>query len=227
MSSWSDPLARLMLVPDVVGALRNAEGLVDSVQLTARRRADSARPDALAAMANAIAALDESDITVAALVLAESDLIGVRTSLLQGIARLHVIAGAAQPLVERGRPREDFAQSDRLLALAELVAQSQAPALLVASIAHGELAVMKPFQTGNGVIALTVWRRIMVEAGLDPVGMVMSPVGLRDLGANSYKAALSAYQDGGSDGVIAWVKHCARAVELGVDALQQLLNQQR
>jgi hypothetical protein len=216
-----------MLVPAVSQALGGAESAVDAIQLTARRRGDQVRVEALSAIATASASMDGSEPAVVASLLMELDQLSLRTSLLQALARMHVLGGVGEAQDERGRPRPEFDQSDRLLALADLVASSEAPALLVATIAHGELLALAPFASANGIVARAVWRGLIVETGLDPTGLIMSEVGLRDLGVPAYQAALDAYQSGTSDGVASWVRHCCRAVELGVDALGQLLTQKR
>lgn len=221
----SDPLARLMLVPAVKQALADAESAVGSIQLSARRRGEQFAAQAWGAAATSSSAMDASDPVVAASLLVEvRALTNVRASLLQALARMHAIAAADLPDDQRGRPRADFAEGERLSALATLTATSTAPALLVATIAHAELLVLAPFEQANGLLARAVWRAIIVESGLDPTGMVMVETGLRDLGIAAYAAALEEYRSGTSAGVGAWVRHCARSVELGVEALRQLLN---
>ena len=215
---------RLMLVPEIVQALADAEAAVDACQLTARRRSGQFRSDAWAASAAASAGLDGSDPRLAAAVLLEvQELANIRSSLLHSLARLHAAAAVDLPLAERGRPRSDFTHSARLTGLADLVATSTAPALLLAHIAHADLLSLAPFGSENGLIARAIWRGVIVESGLDPTGMVMVEVGLRDLGSAAYAAALSSYESGTPAGVAAWIIHCSRAVELGVDALAQLI----
>jgi Fic family protein len=219
----TDPLVRLMLVPGVREALADAEASIDAVQLSARRRHAEVRADALAASAAASAALDEADPVATAALLMELEGMQVRESLLQALARMELIVGVDRSPGERGRPHAEFTGHDRLTALAELVAKSSAPAYLVASIAHGEVLDLAPFTSGNGVIARATWRAIMIEMGLEPTGIVMHEVGLRDLGGSAYAAALAAYRSGTAEGIAAWIGHCSRATVLGVDALAQLL----
>lgn len=215
---------RLMLVPALAGALADAESAIDAIQLTARRRSPQFRAQAWANAAAASASMENVDgRLVAAMMIELDELRGVRSSLLQVAARLHTAAAVDLPMQERGRPHPGFTESDRLTALAELVSRSSAPALLVASIAHAELLAMAPFSSANGVVARAISRAIMIESGLDPTGMVLTEVGLRDLGKAAYADALERYRSATTDGVTAWVVHCSRAVELGVDALRQLL----
>lgn len=221
-----DPLLRLMLVPAIAEGLADAEAAIDAIQLTARRRSAEYRSQAWANASAASAALEAEPFDprlAAALLIELDDIRTVRSSLLQVAARLHAVAAVDQPVAERGRPRGGFSESDRLTALADLVATSTAPALLVASIAHAELLAMAPFPSANGVVARAIARGIMIESGLDPTGMVLTEVGLRDLGGAAYADALDRYRAATTDGVTAWVRHCCRAVELGVDALRQLL----
>jgi hypothetical protein len=216
-----------MLVPEVSQALGSAEDAIDTIQLTARRRGAQVRGEALSAIATASASIEGSEPAIVASLLMELDQLALRTSFLQALARMHALVGVDEPVEARGRPRPDFDQSARLRGLADLIATSQSPALLVATVAHGELLALQPFASANGILARAVWRGIIVESGLDPTGLVMSEVGVRDLGVPAYRAALDAYQRGTSEGVASWIRHCCRAVELGVDALAQLLSQKR
>src|SRR5204863_7083319 len=112
---------------------------------------------------------------------------------LQALARLHVVAAAGLvPDAALGRPRAagevpgegadlltaggaalpaaDAAElPGRLAALVDLVAAPPAvPALVLAGIAHGEIAAMRPFVSGNGVVARALCRALVVGRGLDP-----------------------------------------------------------
>jgi hypothetical protein len=148
---------------------------------------------------------------------------------LQVFARLHVLAAASAPLGPRdalGRPRSaqpydalslGTAPSPpeigpRLAALADLlVARTSAPALVVAAVVHGELLALRPFASGNGLVARAAARLVLVSRGLDVKAVTASEVGHADDPA-AYREAARAYIDGD---VGTWVLHCARAVELG------------
>jgi Fic family protein len=156
-----------------------------------------------------------------------------RAAPLQVVARLHVLAAAdvleAQKL---GRPREagrslaDRLQlgplpspeevTARLNGLAKLlVGRSEAPAIVVAAIVHGELQALRPFEWGNGPVARAAERLVLVSRGLDPKSLISPEVGHAELGAEKYATALEAYTTGTAEGVASWVKHCAEAVGRG------------
>lgn len=151
----------------------------------------------------------------------------------QVLARLHTLAAAdAVPPERLGRPRSDRDVSDpldlgpppeprevrsRLEALtALLMADTEAPALAVAAVTHGELLTLRPFGWGDGIVARAAHRLTMVARGLDPSAVVVPEVGFGELGADAYARALRGYARGTQDGVAAWIQHCAEAVRLSV-----------
>lgn len=135
----------------------------------------------------------------------------------QVLARLHTLAAAdlAEP-AELGRPRLDPDRPDlisgRLAALADLVVRSPWPAPVTVAIVHGELAVLSPFGSADGVVARAAARLTMVSTGLDPAGWSVPEVAhLRS--PQRYRAGLAGYADG--DGVDAWVIHVCEALDRG------------
>ena len=89
----------------------------------------------------------------------------------QALARLHTLA--ARDLVDRdhlGQPATDDATA-RLTQLADLLAATRAPALVVAAVVHGELATLRPFGSADRVVAMAASRLVLVERGLDPGGV--------------------------------------------------------
>jgi hypothetical protein len=157
-----------------------------------------------------------------------------RQSPLRVLARLHLVAAGGDAEDERvGRPRlagepvaeplaigpalPDAAEvSARLDALAQLVvAGTSAPALVTAAVVHGELMVLRPFGTHNGLVARAAERTVLIGGGLDPKSVCPSEVGHAEQGADAYVAGLRAYASGTPEGVAEWIAHCARAVELG------------
>lgn len=148
----------------------------------------------------------------------------------QVLARLHTLA-AAGLTEDPGRPRTTPTTVDplglgaapgaeetavRMAALADLVSgSSQAPALVLAAIVHAELVVLRPFGVADGVVARAAERLTLVEHGLDPKSLAVVEVGHVDLG-DAYAEGLRCYLKGTADGVGEWVRHCARAVVLGV-----------
>lgn len=165
-------------------------------------------------------------------------LLGVwRQSPLQALARLHLVAaGGAAPDETVGRPRlagepvdEPLLQEAefplptapevvaRLDGLAELLlAGSDAPALVVAAVVHGELLCLRPFGAYNGPLARAAQRLVLVGSGLDPKSICPAEVGHAELGRAEYLKALRGYVSGTPEGMASWIAHCGQAVGLGV-----------
>jgi len=134
----------------------------------------------------------------------------------QALARLHTLAaaGLVRDPDNLGRPVPGAV--DRMRALTEaLLAPTQAPALVVAAVVHGELMTMGAFRVGTGLVARAAARLTVIGRGLDPAAISVPEVGHVELGRPAYDAAVQAYADGGPDGIAAWVGHCAQAVVLG------------
>lgn len=150
----------------------------------------------------------------------------------QALARMHAVAaGSALPPDHVGRPRTDnepvvdplglgdaptpAAVAARLDALSDLLTtRGGAPAVVVAAIAHGELLALRPFSWGNGLIARTLERVVLIGRGLDPKAVSVPEVGHQEL-AGQYAERLAGYVAGTAEGVVDWVVHCADAVRLG------------
>lgn len=162
-----------------------------------------------------------------------------RQSPVQALARLHLVAaGGAMPDETVGRPRlagekvtddplieaasalplpepeEVAARLDGLAGL--LLAGSEAPALVVGAVVHGELLALRPFGSFNGLVARAAQRVVLVGSGLDPKSICPAEVGHAELGRADYLKALEGYASGTSEGMAAWIAHCGRAVGLGV-----------
>jgi Fic family protein len=158
---------------------------------------------------------------------------------LQVLARLHVAAAAGLvPDAALGRPRlpgeapgdgADLLRPDgsalpaadpaqvpgRLAALADLLrAPASVPALVVAALAHAEIATLRPFITANGVVARAVCRALVVGRGLDPTGVAVWEAALLAAGP-PYPLALAGYAEGTVDGVRSWLLLFAAAVTDG------------
>jgi Fic family protein len=127
-----------------------------------------------------------------------------------------------------GRPRTDADDGEELLglplppgaaevgarlgALADLlVAKTTAPALVVSALVHGELLALRPFVWGNGLVARSAARLVLVSRGLDVKAVTAPEVGHADDPA-AYREAALAYVRGD---VAAWVVHCAYAARIG------------
>ena len=156
----------------------------------------------------------------------------VATAPLQALARLHVAAAAG--LVDDaqlGRPRtagetsseladlgpapepvQLRARLDGLVQVLTVAAADGVPALVVAAVAHAEVAVLRPFVRGNGVVARALERSIVQARGLDPTGVAVTEAGHAAQGGPAYLGALAAYGTGSREGVTLWLEHCAAAL---------------
>jgi hypothetical protein len=74
---------------------------------------------------------------------------------------------------------------------------------------------MGAFTDLAGVVARGASRLVLVTRGLDPTAVSVPEVGHVELGRSVYLDALRGYAEGGADGIVAWVRHCAEAVVLG------------
>jgi hypothetical protein len=107
------------------------------------------------------------------------------------------------------------ALASRLDGLRDLLsAPTEAPALVVAAVAHAEVLTLRPFTTANGVVARAVQHAVVVGRGLDPMGVAV-PEAAHLSDANGYVAAAAGYASGTREGVAAWIRHCAWAVVAG------------
>jgi Fic family protein len=152
----------------------------------------------------------------------------------QALTRMHMLAAAGEIDPARiGRPRGSGDTVDvepggpaapasaeeaatRLTSLTTLLSiPSKASALIVAAVAHGELLSVTPFGWGDGLIARSVFRLVLVARGLDPQSLAVPEVGFLELGLDARKAALDAYTSGTADGLAGWIAHCAEALVSG------------
>ena len=115
---------------------------------------------------------------------------------LQALARMHTLAatGLADG-DDLGRPRADAVVSTRLATLAEVLAATEVPAVVVAGIVHGELLALAPFAAANGVVARTAARVVLVSRGLDPRAVSAPDVGCAEDPA-AYRAAAEQFARG-------------------------------
>ncbi|MET9815250.1 oxidoreductase [Streptomyces sp. NPDC006129] len=251
----ADPLAALGALPGVADSVESVRKSVDRVygHRIMRRRSNAITSEAAlrgargsAALSGADWALEEvrrrSDFsgddearTVGAslrLTAEAGQLLSIwRQSPLRVLARLHLVAAAAQA-DQVGRPRQEGEAVDeplvplplpsaaethgRLEGLAGLIiAGGSAPALVTAAVVHGELLALRPFTSHNGLVARTAERIVLVGSGLDPKSVCPAEVGHAELGSEAYLEALEGYVSGTPEGVAAWIAHCGRAVELG------------
>lgn len=151
----------------------------------------------------------------------------------QALARTHV--AAASRLVDPaqlGRPRvageasrefTDLGPSPdatvvaaRLSGLVSLILGcGEAPGLVVAALVHAEIATVRPFVRGNGLVARAMERLVIQASGLDPTGVVVPEAGHGAAGGPAYLGALAAYGSGTQEGLALWLVHCGEAVVAG------------
>ncbi len=148
---------------------------------------------------------------------------------LQVIAHLHVLATRGFATEdERGRPRatDDVVDplhigalpavadiAPRLDALAGVLTRpTQAPAVLVAAIAHGEVLALRPFAWGSGLVARAMVRCVLAARGVDPDLLGCPEVGMLAAGRSAYVKALRGYASGEPEGVAEWIIWNAHAI---------------
>jgi hypothetical protein len=136
----------------------------------------------------------------------------------QVLARVHVLAGrdvVADGALGRPVSAEVVPRLSGLLAL--VTDMATVPTLLLASIVHGELLALRPFAGPSGVVARAAARLTLIAGGLDPRGLLAPEIGhlARE---PEYLGAAGAFATGTRDGIRAWIKHCAAAVELAAAA---------
>jgi len=151
----------------------------------------------------------------------------------QALARVHLAAaGHLLPEAQVGRPRqagedsrefsdlgpapgEDVVRA-RLLGIVQLLLSAKdAPAVVVAALVHAEIATVRPFVRGNGLVARAMERAVIQASGLDPTGVAVAELGHGAGGGAAYLGALAAYGSGSPQGVALWINHCAQAVVEG------------
>ncbi|GAA1953577.1 hypothetical protein GCM10009798_10930 [Nocardioides panacihumi] len=137
---------------------------------------------------------------------------------LQALARIHAVAAAGSVGAdELGRPRSPEA-AERLRGLADLLTmQTSAPALVVAAIAHADLATAAPFASHNGIVARAAERLVLVARGVDEKSLVVPEAGHLALRAE-YESNLRGYASGSRAGVHAWLLYGAEAFAAGAEA---------
>lgn len=159
---------------------------------------------------------------------------------LQVLSRLHAIAASGfVPDGERGRLRSTATADDplrlgalpgaaeasrRMTALAGvLTGPTGAPALVVAAVAHAEVAVTRPFGWGSGLVARAMTRLVLAARGVDPDGVTVPEAGLFAAGRPAYAEALRGYASGEPDGVARWLVLHAETVRVGADESRRIL----
>jgi len=230
----TDPLDPLLELPGVAEAVSASRQAVDKVlghRVLRRRSADVSAESLLrgawasAALAGSPADLAEvragtaTDPVVQGALRVSTELAALAgawtAAQRQALARLHALAATdLVPTEQLGRPRPDREVAHRLDTLAEVLALTRAPAVVIAAIVQGELLGLDAFAPASGVVARAAARLTLIERGLDPKSLVALEVGHLEL-RDQEAAALAGYRDGGPDGVVGWIRHCTAALELG------------
>ena len=102
-----------------------------------------------------------------------------------------------------------------------------APALVVAAVAHAEVAVARPFGWGSGLVARATTRLLLASRGVDPDGVTVPEAGLFAAGRSAYAEALRSYATGTPDGVARWLVLHAETVRVGADESRRILDSLR
>ncbi len=230
----SDPLSPLLELPGVAPAVDSSRAAVDGLlgNRVLRRRSTDVSAESLLRGAWASAVLDGSELSLAEFRESADDpraqgALRVSAELAplsetwssahrQVLARLHTLAAVGSvPEEQLGRPRPDRDVAHRLDTLAEVLALTSAPAIVVAAIVQAEILSLDAFAPVSGVVARAAARLTLIDRGLDPKSLVPFEVGHLEL-RSEYDAALTAYRTGTPEAVVGWVTHCADAVVLGV-----------
>ncbi len=196
-----DPLAPLLDLPGVTAGVAQARAAVDALlgdRVLRRRSADvSAESSVRGAWAAARLAGVEVDLAEVRSGGAQSDPLvqgalraaGAVATLAdtwsraprQALARLHALA--ATDLVAADALGRPTAGAQRLDTLADVLAATSAPAVVVASLVHGEIRSLDAFAPVSPLVALAAERLTLITRGLDPKSLVVVEAGHLELAA--------------------------------------------
>jgi Fic family protein len=229
-----DPLAWLSTLEGVPSAYAGSRDGIDALlrDRGLRRSTPEQTTESLLRGAHASAVLEgstsslddvragEMDETAAAALRVSTELLGLlpvlATAPLQALARLHALAGKGildDDLL--GRPVSAEA-AERLATLARTLADTTAPAMMVAALVHAELVTVAPFGSHNGIVARAVERIVLVGRGVDPASLTVPEAGHLALRA-PYESNLRGYRDGGRNGLHSWLLYAAEAYAKGAE----------
>lgn len=230
-----DPLAALAALPRVQAAVGSARAAVDRLltNRVLRRRSSEVSAESALRGAWAGAVLSGVPVELGALrsgAIADPVVQGAlrvsaelgplaatwRRAPAQVLARLHVLAAAdlVADSVRLGRPGADPVTAHRLAGLASTVAETRAPAVVVAAVVLGEILGLDAFAPSSTVVAFAAARLTLVEFGLDPRSLAVLEVGALEQRLST-PAALEGYRAGTVEGVCAWIEHVADLIVLG------------
>lgn len=224
----TDPLADLARLEGVPSAVTAARDAVDAVlrDRGLRQIAAELSAEALLAGARASAELEgDQGRWLPGAVRLSTELIDLGQIVLtapgQALARAHSLLAYGLVDDDRlGRVREDTAVSERLTGLNRtLTGNTEAPSLVVAAVAHAEVATVRPFGEGDGMLARALEHMILIASGVDPRAAIVPEAGhlQAERATGAYTAALRGYQTGTPAGVREWITHCAQALAYGAE----------
>lgn len=160
----------------------------------------------------------------------------IGTAPAQALARMHaLVARGFADESDLGRPRSTAAVDDalrlgpapgaalvaeRVAGVSALLRESTAPGVLVAAVVHAEVASVRPFGWGSGLVARALLRLVLAQRGVDPSMMAAPEVGLRAVGRPQYVRALRGYATGTPEGVADLLVMLAGAVAVGAREAQ-------
>jgi hypothetical protein len=221
-----DPLTDLARLEGVPSALAAARDAVDVVLTDRGLRALTGEQVAAALLAGARASARLTDdpqrwATGAVRLSTELPVLAgvLRVAPGQALARAHALAAHGQvPDDELGRLRESTEVTSRLGQLSELLTgRGDAPALVLAGIAHAEIATVAPFGSADDLVARAVERMVLISSGFDPRGVIVTEVGHLRYQAG-YRSLLRGYASGTVAGVRDWILHVAQAAVDGAES---------
>ena len=177
-----------------------------------------------------------------------------RIAPLQALARLHSVAAVGFVETDQlGRPRTEVNETStgepgaglddplrlgnapgaadvasRLDMLVGLLTRStDAPALVVGAVVHGELGVLRPFAWGSGLVAHAAGRLTLAARVLDPDFLVPVDAGIVAMGRPKYVAALRGFASGTPEGLASWLNFHADAAAVAARQAHTLLTSLR
>ena len=122
-------------------------------------------------------------------------------------------------LVDLGPAPAPTVVAARLASLSDVViaatASNRVPAAVIAALVHAEIAAVRPFVHGNGLVARSMERALVQALGLDPTGVAVPEAGHVANGGPAYLGALTAYAQKGAVGVGLWLSQAAEAMARG------------
>ena len=232
----TDPLSRLAGLEGVASAMAATRDGIDALlrDRGLRRTSPEQTAESLLRGAHASAVLEGSedsletaregagDEVTQAAVRVSTELLSLVPTLkaapLQAFARLHTLAGkGVVDDADLGRPRDEEAATRLRDLAATLSAPTEAPALVVAAVAHADIATAAPFLSHNGIVARAVERLLLVARGVDPTSVTVPEAGHLAL-RREYESNLRGYASGGQAGVHAWLLYAAEAFAKGAES---------